>query len=143
MAKKPTKKVAKKATKKTMWSKKAPTPKAIVKEQPKIQKWSMAARPRNTNTLSYTQAEFLENIKGFCGLLKRSQAKELAEDIARFVKDSLRRGYKLPLLGLGKLYVRQTKARTGRNPATGDLIQIPAKRRVRFVAAKALKEAVL
>ena len=107
------------------------------------QKLRSATRPKNGNTLSYTQSEFLENIKGFCGLPKRAMAKEICDDIASFVKDSLKKGYKLPLLGLGKMYVRQSKARQGRNPATGEIIQISAKKRVRFSAAKTLKEAVL
>jgi DNA-binding protein HU-beta len=133
-AKKPVKKaVAKKAAVKVVASAK---PTAL----PKI---NAASKPKNTGTLSYTYSEFVENIRGFCGLPKRTQAKELCEDVARFIKDSLRKGYKIPLLGLGKIYVRESKARTGRNPATGEMIQIPARKRVRFSAAKALKEAVL
>jgi DNA-binding protein HU-beta len=55
----------------------------------------------------------------------------------------LKKGYKIPLLGLGKLYVRKTKARMGRNPATGEPIHIPSKKRIRFTASKSLKQAVL
>ena len=47
------------------------------------------------------------------------------------------------MFGLGKLYVRHSKPRQGRNPQTGETINIPARKRVRFTAAKALKEAVL
>ena len=110
---------------------------------PPIKKASAATRPGNSRTNSYTQSEFLENVRSFCGLTKRSLAREMCDDLARFITDSLRKGYKLPLLGLGKMYVRQTKARTGRNPATGEIIQIAPKKRVRFAAAKSLKEAVL
>jgi nucleoid DNA-binding protein len=138
MAKKAAKKMAKKAA-----SKKGATKTAKMTAAPATPKTRTATRPRNSSTLSYTQSEFIENIRGFCGLAKRSAAKELCEDIALFIKDSLRRGYKIPLLGLGKMYVRQSKARMGRNPATGETIQISAKKRVRFTAAKALKEAVL
>lgn len=134
------KKATKKATKKPMTKKAAPKMMAKPVALPKTR---AATKPKNTSTLSYTQSEFIENIRGFCGLPKRAQAKELCEDIAMFIKDSLRRGYKIPLLGLGKMYVRQTKARLGRNPATGETIQIAPKKRVRFTAAKALKEAVL
>lgn len=143
MAKKTAKKA--KTMKKAAPKAKAPVAKkGAMKAAPaKTQKIRTASKPRNTSTLSYTQSEFIENIRGFCGLDKRSQARELIEDIASFVKDSLRRGYKIPLLGLGKMYVRQTKARMGRNPATGEMIQISAKKRVRFTAAKALKDAVL
>lgn len=45
--------------------------------------------------------------------------------------------------GLGKLVKVQRKARMGRNPATGETIQIPAKTVVKFRIAKAAKEAVL
>jgi DNA-binding protein HU-beta len=103
----------------------------------------VSSKPRNTSTLSYTQSEFVENVRAFCGLHKRSEAKQIVEDIAAFVMDSLRKGYKIPLMGLGKLYVRETKARQGRNPATGEVINIPKRKRVKFTAAKALKERVL
>lgn len=152
MAKKPMKKKAAKVSKpaKKAAPKKAAKPmKAAKKSAPlakgeKPNKVRSAVRPRSSSTPpSYTQSEFIENIRAFCGLTKRSEAKEIIEDIAAFIKDSLRRGYKIPLLGLGKIYVRQTKARQGRNPLTGETINIPSKKRVRFTAAKALKEAVL
>lgn len=137
MAKKP----AKKAKKIAKPAKKATT-KSKVMAAPVI-KAKVSTKPRNTSTLSYTQSEFIENVRAFCGLNKRSEAKQLVEDIANFVMDSLKRGYKLPLMGLGKLYVRESKARQGRNPATGEIIHIPKRKRVRFTAAKALKERVL
>lgn len=143
MAKKIAKKSAKKAAKPAKKSAAKAAAPAKKQAADKLPKARQASRPRNNSTNSYTYSEFVENVRGFCGLPKRSQAKEVIEDIAAFVRDSLRRGYKIPLLGLGKLYVRQTKPRQGRNPATGELIQIPARKRVRFTAAKALKEAVL
>lgn len=45
--------------------------------------------------------------------------------------------------GIGKLVLVQRKARTGRNPATGATIQIPAKKVVKFRVAKAAKDAIL
>ena len=139
--------MAKKTAKKAKAAKKAAPAKKVAAKKAaapaKTQKVRTASKPKNTSTMSYTQSEFIENVRGFCGLDKRSQAREIIEDIASFVKDSLRRGYKIPLMGLGKLYVRETKARTGRNPATGEVIQIPRRKRVRFTAAKALKERVL
>ena len=145
MAKKPAKKMkapAKKAVKKA--AKPVAAKKAAPAKADKLPKVRSASRPRSSSTPpSYTQSEFVENIRAFCGLNRRSEAKELVEDIAAFLKDSLKRGYKVPLMGLGKIYVRQSKARQGRNPATGETINIPARKRVRFTAAKALKEAVL
>lgn len=48
----------------------------------------------------------------------------------------------IPLPGLGKLKADVRAARSGRNPATGAEIEIPAKNVVKFVAAKALKDAL-
>ncbi|MCB0332993.1 MAG: HU family DNA-binding protein [Bdellovibrionales bacterium] len=128
------------APKKQAAAKKAPAVKAAPAPAKKIR---ASISPKNKSTLSYTQSEFLENLRGFCGLEKRSQAKELWADISLFITDSLKRGYRIPLAGLGKMYVRKSKARMGRNPATGEIIHIAAKKRVRFTAAKALKDSVL
>jgi DNA-binding protein HU-beta len=147
--KKPTKKSAPKKASKPMKKSAPMKKKSAMKASPPamtaggVAKTRTPSKPKNTRTLSYTQSEFVENIRAFCGLEKRSQAKQLCEDISLFLTDSLRRGYRIPLLGLGKLYVRESQARTGRNPATGEIIQIPKRKRVRFAVAKALKDQVL
>jgi DNA-binding protein HU-beta len=151
MAKKPAKKTAtkkapaKKAAKPVKAVKKAvkAVKKAVAVKEVKPKKVRVSSKPKNGSTLSYTQTEFLENVRAFCGLQKRSEAKELCDDMSLFIKDALKKGYKLPLMGLGKLYVRKTKPRMGRNPATGEIIHIGSKKRVRFTAAKALKDSVL
>ena len=141
MAKKPVKKAA---SKKAAPAKKTAAPKAAAKTTATTtQKVQVASRPKNNSTNSYTYSEFVENVKNYCGIEKRAQAKTLVDDLASFIRDSLKKGYKLPLLGLGKLYVRESKARMARNPQTGEEIRIPARKRVRFTAAKSLKEAVL
>lgn len=131
---------AKPAAKKAATKKVAAKPAAAEKKQKKAR---TASKPKNTSTLSYTQSEFLENLRAFCGLEKKKDARELWEDIQAFLQDSLKKGYRVPLVGLGKMYVRKTKPRMGRNPATGEPIRIGSKKRVRFTAAKALKDAVL
>jgi DNA-binding protein HU-beta len=50
-------------------------------------------------------------------------------------------GFTIP--GIGKLVVRNYKARMGRNPQTGEAIKIPARKRLKFVVAKAAKDGVL
>lgn len=50
---------------------------------------------------------------------------------------------KFTIPGLGKIVLRNTKARIGRNPKTGEQIQIKAKRKVAFRVAKAAKVAIL
>lgn len=138
--KKAAKKAATKAAPKKATGKVVMTAKAAAPAPAKIRN---AIPPRNGGTKSYTVGEFLENIRGFCGLRKRTEAKQLSEDIANFIGDALRRGYKIPLFGLGKMYVRHTAPRMGRNPATGEMMHIPARKRVKFSVAKALKQSVL
>jgi DNA-binding protein HU-beta len=70
--------------------------------------------------------------------------KKAAEGIEEFVKLAYREAknsFTIP--GLGKLVVVDRKARLGRNPATGETIQIPAKRVLKFRIAKQAKEAIL
>jgi DNA-binding protein HU-beta len=54
----------------------------------------------------------------------------------------LKKGDRIRLVGLGVLQVRKRAARMGRNPATGEPIQIKASKKVAFRASKELKEAV-
>ena len=73
--------------------------------------------------------------------LSKAQAKVALEAIASLATEHAPEGFTLP--GLGKLVVVDRKARQGRNPATGETIQIPAKRVLKFRIAKAAKDAIL
>jgi DNA-binding protein HU-beta len=55
----------------------------------------------------------------------------------------LRKGEKINITGLGIFKVADRKAREGRNPRTGEVIQIPASKKLRFTPSKILKEAVM
>ena len=63
------------------------------------------------------------------------------DKLAELAYDEAKNGFTLP--GLGKLVLVDRKARIGRNPATGEEIQIPAKKVVKFRVSKACKEGVL
>lgn len=73
--------------------------------------------------------------------LKKKQAAEILEIIAALAYKNAKNTFTLP--GIGKLVLVNRKARLGRNPATGEQIQIPAKRVVKFRVAKACKDAIL
>ena len=62
--------------------------------------------------------------------------------IAQMTKH-IKRGAKVRVPGFGILMVKKTSARMGRNPATGEAIKIPAKKKVAFRVSKDLKKAVL
>ena len=73
--------------------------------------------------------------------LTKKQAGEVLESIVQLAYKQAKNTFTLP--GLGKLVLVNRAARTGRNPATGETIQIPAKRVVKFRVAKAAKDAIL
>lgn len=73
--------------------------------------------------------------------LSKAQVVKLLEELAALAYAEAKNSFVIP--GIGKLVLVHRKARTGRNPATGATIEIPAKTVVKFRVAKACKEAVL
>ena len=74
--------------------------------------------------------------------MPKKQAEALLGDLVNLVTTHLKKGDRIRLAGLGILVVRKRAARMGRNPATGEPIEIKASKKVAFRAAKELKEAV-
>ncbi len=74
------------------------------------------------------------------GITKKQSAQYL-DELAQLSYKNAKNTFTLP--GVGKLVLVNRKARIGRNPATGEQIQIPAKRVVKFRVAKAAKDAIL
>ncbi len=73
--------------------------------------------------------------------ISKKQSVQYLEELANLAYKEAKNMFTLP--GLGKLVLVNRAARVGRNPATGEQIQIPAKRVVKFRVAKAAKEAIL
>jgi len=73
--------------------------------------------------------------------IKKVQAVMILDEIAKLAYTEAKNSFTLP--GLGKVVLVQRKARTGRNPQTGETINIPAKKGVKFRVAKAAKDAIL
>ena len=67
---------------------------------------------------------------------------EMLEDLASLITKQLRKGNRVRIVGLGIFQVRKRAARMGRNPATGEAIQIKASKKVAFRASKELKESL-
>lgn len=72
----------------------------------------------------------------------RADAERAVETIVDSVVDAIKRGQEVSIAGLGIFSSKQRNARTGRNPRTGESIEIPAMRVPKFRASKALKDAV-
>ena len=69
----------------------------------------------------------------------KKEAQEIVEMIWDTIKGSLKKQEDVAISGFGTFKVKQTKARMGRNPKTGETIQIPAKKKVAFRVSKELK----
>lgn len=74
--------------------------------------------------------------------ISKDAAKEAVDATFDSIASALRSGDTVRIVGFGNFQVAQRKASTGRNPRTGEAIQIPASRIPKFKAGKALKEAV-
>lgn len=87
------------------------------------------------------KTELIAAIAEKAGLTKKDAECALNATIAA-VTETLAKGEKVQVAGLGSFEVKTREARTGRNPQTGETIQIAASKLPAFKAAKALKDAV-
>ena len=87
-------------------------------------------------------ADLVDRLAAASPQLTKAQAKDAVDTLLSAVREGLAAGEEVNLPGFGKFKVQDRPARTGRNPATGEAIQIAASRKVAFAAAKALKDAV-
>jgi DNA-binding protein HU-beta len=74
--------------------------------------------------------------------MTKKAANAVMDDLVAHLVKNLKKGNRIRMAGLGILQVKKRAARMGRNPATGEAIKIPAKKKIAFRAAKELKEAV-
>ncbi|MGH7014986.1 MAG: HU family DNA-binding protein [Stellaceae bacterium] len=97
----------------------------------------MADAKAKTVTLRQMSAQLAGRHK-----LTKKQTKEVLEGLIGLIKANLKKGARIRIGGLGILRVRNRAARMGRNPKTGEPIQIKASKKVAFRVAKDLKEAI-
>ena len=88
-----------------------------------------------------TQTEIISNLADSTGL-KKAQAKSFFDALASLAASEVKKNGEFTLPGFGKLVKATRKAREGRNPATGAVINIPAKTTVKFRLGKAMKDSV-
>lgn len=97
----------------------------------------MAKATQPTVTLKNIAVELAEKHE-----LTKKQTNLIMDDLVATLVKNLKKGNRVRVAGLGILQVKKRAARMGRNPATGETIKIPAKKKISFRAAKELKEAV-
>ena len=74
--------------------------------------------------------------------LKKKDAEAAVNAVFAAIEGALVSGEKVQLVGFGTFDVKEKAAREGRNPATGEVISIPACKQVRFTAGKTLKNKI-
>jgi integration host factor alpha subunit len=88
-----------------------------------------------------TKADLIEAVADQAELKKR-QAAHVIDVVLHEIEEALRRGDRVALMPFGSFVVRDRKAREGRNPKTGEKIEISARKVPAFLAGKALKDSV-
>ena len=88
-----------------------------------------------------TKAELVDEVARVVGLTKK-QAETIVNIVFDSIVDSLRTGQKIELRGFGSFRLRSRKSRTGRNPKTGEKVEVPSKKIPYFKPGKELKELI-
>ena len=88
-----------------------------------------------------TKAEIIKAVNEKIGFSKRDSA-EIVELVFDTMKETLEHGQKIKISGFGNFVVREKKPRIGRNPQTGEEIEISARRVLTFKPSQVLKNAL-
>jgi integration host factor subunit beta len=88
-----------------------------------------------------TKAELVDEVAKVVQLTKK-QAETIVNIVFDSIVDSLRSGQKIELRGFGSFRLRNRKSRTGRNPKTGEKVEVPSKKIPYFKPGKELKELI-
>lgn len=89
-----------------------------------------------------TKKELIQHLQGKAPGLTQTDINNVLDHLACTAQAELVQNGEITLPGIGKLAVKETKAREGRNPNTGEAIHIPAKKHIRFKAFKNLSDGV-
>lgn len=88
-----------------------------------------------------TKADIIDRVSRECGFSKK-ESSDLVESCFSLIKSCLENGEDLKISGFGKFEVKQKNSRRGRNPQTGEAIEISARRILSFKPSQILKAAV-
>ena len=86
-----------------------------------------------------TKKDLVESVANETGLTK-AKAKLVVNELINSIQEELRSGGKVTLTGFGTFQAKKQAARKGRNPQTGEPMQIPAKRTIKFTTGEGLKK---
>jgi len=97
-------------------------------------------KQKNIMAKAFTKSQIAAELAERNSITKKTAA-DILDQLAEMSHKNAKNTFTLP--GIGKLVLVNRKARIGRNPATGEQINIPAKKVVKFRVAKAAKDAIL
>ena len=88
------------------------------------------------------RSELVEQVKVKANLASKKEAERAIDAVFDTIKEALVAGDKLQLIGFGTFEVKERAARRGRNPRTGEIIDIPASKHPSFKPGKTFKDEV-
>ena len=91
--------------------------------------------------MTLPKSDIVEDLNNEIGLNKR-EAKELVDSLFNNIKNKLENGEEVKLSGFGNFQLKNKSPRPGRNPRTGEDVEITARKVVTFKSGQKLKEAV-
>jgi integration host factor subunit alpha len=91
--------------------------------------------------MTLTKFDIVERVAQTCGYSKL-EAADLVEIVFESIKGSLSQGEDVKISGFGNFVLRDKRARMGRNPQTGDAMEISSRRVMTFKVSQVLKEAI-
>lgn len=89
-----------------------------------------------------TKAELIEHLVKKSGIKNKAAVGRAIEAFLSAIKETVNRGHRFTISGFGTFYLSKRQARKGRNPKTGETIQIPAMEVIRFKASMKVRRRV-
>jgi len=89
-----------------------------------------------------TRSALIEKVAEKVEGLTLKQTEIVVETVFESIKDALKQGEKIEIRGFGNFRLKERQPRKARNPKTGESVDVPQKKAIRFKAGKALKEAL-
>ncbi|HTY20158.1 MAG TPA: integration host factor subunit beta [Geobacteraceae bacterium] len=89
-----------------------------------------------------TKSELVDKIVEANGVLSRKESEMVVNIVFDSMSDALKRGEKVEIRGFGSFTIRERGAREARNPKSGEIVSIPAKKTPFFKTGKELRERV-
>ena len=107
--------------------------------EPGQRTWNLEPGTRNREAM--TKAELVEEVSKVSDLTKK-HSEVIVDTVFQTIVDALHRGEKIELRGFGSFRLRSRKSRTGRNPKTGEKVEVPSKKIPYFKPGKELKDLI-